>query len=137
MARGGARPGAGRPKGPPRIPQWRGDPNYLELEAIAQNNSLEILQVVLDIALNGENENARLAACSTILDRAWGKARQSHKHQHHMHHEGVIGHMEVGGQVDLRRLSDDELRDLELLLDRATVPATIEATVSRRPAIIS
>jgi hypothetical protein len=49
MARGGARPGAGRPKGPPRIPQWKGDPNFLELEAVAQKNSIEVMQIVLNL----------------------------------------------------------------------------------------
>jgi hypothetical protein len=68
----------------------------------------------------------RLAACNIILDRAWGKPRQSHKHQHRVQH-GAITHVEVAGQVDLRRLSDDELQDFERLLDRATVPAAIEA----------
>ena len=36
------------------------------------------LRSLCGIALNGENEAARVAACVHILDRGWGKAAQTH-----------------------------------------------------------
>jgi hypothetical protein len=136
-SRGGKRPGAGRPKGSgQRIPPWKGDPTYKGLEALAQEASPEAMQTIIWLSQNADNPNCRLAACNTILDRAWGKARQSHKHQHSVEQrDRPITDIEFVGQVDLRRLTDDELRDFQRLLDRATVPPPIEAQVTPTPAL--
>jgi len=74
----------------------------------------------MTIALNSNSDSARVSACNIILDRAWGKARQS-KHQHHVQHEQAITHVDLAGQVDLRRLSNDELREFELSNLRAAI----------------
>ena len=129
---GGKRTGAGRPKGQTRIPPWKGHPTYKALEEAAQKFSPKVMDIIFHIAQKGKTDTARLAACGIILDLAWGKPRQSHKHQHSVQNEQAITHVDLAGQVDLRRLTNDELRDFEQLLDRATVPATIEAGVIAR-----
>jgi hypothetical protein len=126
-SRGGKRPGAGRPKGSgQRMPPWKGDPTYKGLEALAQEASLEAMQTIIWLSQRADNQNCRLAACNTILDRAWGKARQSHKHSVEPK-DRPITEVDIVGQVDLRRLTNDELREFGRLLDRATVPPPIEA----------
>jgi len=68
--RGGARPGAGRVKGRP-------NKVTRELRGAAQQYSEDALKTLHNICQTGESESARVAAASAILDRAYGKPKQS------------------------------------------------------------
>lgn len=71
--RGGARPGAGRPKG-------RKSSKTLEIEAKAKLYAGDALQALVDVAQNSENDSARVSAAQAILDRGYGKPRQALEH---------------------------------------------------------
>ncbi len=71
--RGGARPGAGRPKGGKNAAT-------LELEALAKECAPAAMATLKIIALKGKSESARVAACQAILDRGYGKPRQALEH---------------------------------------------------------
>lgn len=43
---------------------------------LAKKESPEAFKRIIQIAKNGEEERTRLAANTTILDRAWGKPKQ-------------------------------------------------------------
>lgn len=69
--RGGARPGAGRKKGV--VSQAK-----RELAEMAKDHAETALQVLVDVATSkAAPEAARVSAASAILDRAYGKPRQS------------------------------------------------------------
>jgi len=68
--RGGARTGAGRKKG--SINKATAD-----IREAAQQYTEQALTVLVEIAMNGESEAARVAAANSILDRAHGKPRQA------------------------------------------------------------
>ena len=69
--RGGARPGAGRKKG--EISQAKKD-----LAAEAKKHAGAALQVLASVAQNSKAPAAaRVSAATAILDRAYGKPRQS------------------------------------------------------------
>src|SRR5689334_14270107 len=51
----------GRPKG------------YGEIRDLARQHTDLALRTLTEIAANGENESARVAAANAILDRGWGK----------------------------------------------------------------
>jgi hypothetical protein len=74
MAKGGKRPGAGRPKG-------RKDKATIEqkgtLEELARAHTATALGALVSIAEGGESESARVAAANALLDRAYGKPRQA------------------------------------------------------------
>lgn len=71
MARGGARPGAGRKKG--QVSQAKRD-----LAEMAKEHAEAALKVLVTVANSaGESASARVSAASAILDRAYGKPRQS------------------------------------------------------------
>lgn len=70
---GGARPGAGRPKG-------RKNNATLEIEAKAKKYAGDALKALRDVAKNSENDSARVAAACAILDRAHGRPRQALEH---------------------------------------------------------
>ena len=67
---GGARPGAGRPKG--AVNRATAD-----IRAAAQVYTEDALATLAQIMKAGESEAARVAAANTILDRGFGKPRQS------------------------------------------------------------
>jgi hypothetical protein len=127
--RGGKRQGAGRPKGSThKVPPWKGQHSFKALEEAAQKASARAIEIVCHIMENGKSDATRLSACSIIIERAWGKPKQSHQHKHSVEQKDKpITEVDIVGQVDLRRLSNDELREFERLLDRATVPPPIEA----------
>jgi hypothetical protein len=75
------------------------------LSDLARAHTSTALGVLVDIAKKGESESARVAAANSILDRAYGKARQSHEHSGP--NGGPIP------TVDLTKLSGDELAQLE------------------------
>lgn len=70
MARGGKRDGAGRPEG--ALNKATAD-----IKAMAQEFGPMALQVLCNIAQSGESESAKVAASNAILDRAYGKPKQS------------------------------------------------------------
>jgi len=67
---GGARPGAGRPKG--SLNKATAD-----IKAAAQAYTEDALATLAKIMKSGESEAARVAAANSILDRGFGKPRQS------------------------------------------------------------
>lgn len=68
--RGGARPGAGRPKGVP-------NKATREIREIAQEYTDKAIRALADIVENGESEAARVSAANALLDRGYGKPAQS------------------------------------------------------------
>lgn len=70
MARGGARPGAGRKPGVPnRV--------TADIKALAQSYGAEAVEELVRILRKSENDNARIAAIKELFDRGYGKAAQS------------------------------------------------------------
>lgn len=70
MARGGARPGAGRKPGVPnRV--------TADIKALAQSYGAEAVKELVRILRKSENDNARIAAIKELFDRGYGKAAQS------------------------------------------------------------
>lgn len=77
MARGGKRPGAGRPKG------RRDTATIIQkatLEELARSHTEDALNALVSIAKGGESEAARVSAATAILDRGYGRARQAIEH---------------------------------------------------------
>lgn len=74
MARGGKRPGAGRPKG---AVQKGTSLDKFNMVLRSQEYSAEMLDVLVDLARNSNSESTRLSAATQILDRAHGKPGQS------------------------------------------------------------
>jgi hypothetical protein len=48
-----------------------------EMQALARSHSVEAIERAVEIMRTGKSETIRLMAISMILDRAWGKPRQS------------------------------------------------------------
>lgn len=71
MARGGARPGAGRKAGIP-------NKSNQDVKALIQANvdMVQIIKGLAQIAVQGDSDAARVAASRELLDRAFGKATQ-------------------------------------------------------------
>ena len=80
------------------------------------------LRSLCGIALNGENEAARVAACVHILDRGWGKAAQTHTGEDG---EGAI-------QVVIRHIVE-AARDATLLPAAPRDDAKVLTLVPRKP----
>ena len=71
MNHGGRREGAGRPQGSTnRATKEQG----ARLSELARLHTEMALDTLVDIASNGKNENARIAAATAILDRGYGRA---------------------------------------------------------------
>ena len=71
MAHGGARRGAGRPKG--RVTQAKRD-----LMDMAKDHGETALAVLVEIATNAAaSEGARVSAANALLDRGYGKPTQT------------------------------------------------------------
>lgn len=73
MAHGGKREGAGRKKGIP-------NKATLEIRTIAQKYTEQAVAKIVDLMLNAESEQVRLAAAKELVDRGHGKAPQSVEH---------------------------------------------------------
>lgn len=69
MARGGARPNAGRPKGQP-------NKATADIKALARQYVPEAVVELARLAREADSEQARVSAIKEILDRAYGKATQ-------------------------------------------------------------
>lgn len=74
---GGKRLGAGRPKG--RRNKATAELK-LSLEELARGFTTDALETLVRIATKGGSEAAQVAAASAILDRGYGKPRQSLEH---------------------------------------------------------
>lgn len=70
---GGARPGAGRPKGSKdkATIEQRGT-----LAELARAHTDAALQTLVDVCMNGDSASARVTAATAILDRGYGKPAQ-------------------------------------------------------------
>lgn len=69
------------------------------------------LATIIEIMGNPDNNpTVRLDAAKIILDRAWGKPQQNLKAEVHTH-----------STVDLKKLSDKELDNLNVILGKATI----------------
>jgi hypothetical protein len=68
MSMGGARPGAGRPKGSP-------NKATAAVRALAQEYGPEAIKELARLAKGAESEAARVSACEKLLDRAYGKSQ--------------------------------------------------------------
>lgn len=102
--RGGKRPGAGRPKGVRNKLTRDAQKTITEL---AREQTDAALQALVSIAKEGESEAARVSAANSLLDRAYGKPSQSHE---------LSGPGGEPIELDLRKLSDEELSALERIL---------------------
>lgn len=69
-AKGGVRPGAGRPKGVP-------NKTTIELKGMAQEYTQQALQTLAHVMVNGESEQARVGAANALLDRGYGRPSQA------------------------------------------------------------
>lgn len=73
MARGGARPGAGRKRG--KVGKAK-----RELAEMAKEHAEAALLTLVEIAASDAAPSARVSAATAILDRAYGKPRQALEH---------------------------------------------------------
>jgi hypothetical protein len=69
MAKGGKRPGAGRPAGVP-------NKITADIKALAQVHAETAITELATILTTSENDQARIAAAKELLDRGFGKATQ-------------------------------------------------------------
>lgn len=65
-AKGGARPGAGRPKGSP-------DKVTRTLKELAREYTAEALEALVAVLKSSDSDAARVSAANAILDRGYGK----------------------------------------------------------------
>ena len=92
MAHGGARRGAGRPKG--RVTQAKRD-----LMDMAKDHGETALAVLVEIATNKQaSEGARVSAANALLDRGYGKPTQT-----------VDNKSSDGSMTPVVSLTDDQL----------------------------
>ncbi len=71
---GGSRKGAGRPAG---SKNRTGNEERLCLAQMARQHTRQAIEVLIDIALTGRTDAARVSAASAILDRGYGKPTAS------------------------------------------------------------
>ena len=90
-SRGGKREGAGRPKGRSNVATLE---HKATIEELARAHAPDAIKALVKIAKTGASESARVAAASSLLDRAYGKPRQAVEHS---------GGVEVTGGVDMPR----------------------------------
>jgi hypothetical protein len=72
--RGGKRPGAGRPKGSRDAATVE---QKATLEELARSHTETALNVLVSVAEGSESDSARVSAATALLDRGYGKPRQS------------------------------------------------------------
>ena len=80
MATRGAKPGERRGPGRKGIPNKATKEAKVALEELAKGHSEAALQALVHVATTGESEAARVSAAVAILDRGYGKPRQSVEH---------------------------------------------------------
>ena len=111
--RGGARPGAGRPKGSRSAAT---KDQIATISDMAKDHGKAALDALVQIATAGESEAARVSAANAILDRGFGKPAQT------IDNTSSDGTMTPVSPVNLSNLSDKELKQLERLTDKAANP---------------
>jgi hypothetical protein len=74
MPRGGKRPNSGRPKG--SIDRATAEAKGT-IEELARSHTETAINALVHVAMKSESDAARVSAASVILDRGYGKARQS------------------------------------------------------------
>jgi hypothetical protein len=99
--RGGKRPGAGRTKG---LLNRATKEHKATLSELARKHTATALKALVSIATKSESDSARVSAANALLDRAYGKPRQS------VEHSGTVG------TYDLTKVSNDDLARLEAIL---------------------
>ena len=67
---GGYRDGAGRPAG---AKNRASDEDKICLAQVAKEHTHQAIKVLVDVALNGRTDSARVTAACAILDRGYGK----------------------------------------------------------------
>ena len=77
MAGGGKRPGAGRKPGSPNKGKSL---EMQEIKELAKAHGPAVLERLAHLAQKAESEAASVAACNSLLDRAYGKAAQVQAH---------------------------------------------------------
>ena len=107
MAHGGARKGAGRKPG--KVSEAK-----RQIAEMAKDHGETALAVLVQVATQGESEAARVSAANAILDRGYGKPVQQ------VDNTSSDGTMTPKPAVNLTRLSEKELKELERLTDKAT-----------------
>jgi hypothetical protein len=80
---GGKRPGAGRRRGA-RIKKT------IEIAEAAKQHAGDAIAALIDVALNGRSESARVAAANALLDRGYGRPRQAIEHTGNVGASGVM-----------------------------------------------
>lgn len=71
---GGKRKGAGRPAGSRSRATFN---QKATLSELARDHTDVALSALVDIAMNGESESARVSAATALLDRGYGRPRQA------------------------------------------------------------
>jgi hypothetical protein len=72
--KGGARPGAGRPKG---VVNRATAAQKGTLEELARTHTETALNVLVQVAQASESDAARVSAATALLDRGYGRPRQA------------------------------------------------------------
>jgi hypothetical protein len=99
---GGARPGAGRPKGAktqPRVYEALRDEALdgavsdvdIDIAAMARGYGPMALGVLSAIASKSQSDTAKVAAANSLLDRGFGKPSQSHTLETKHDDQAVLG----------------------------------------------
>jgi hypothetical protein len=101
---------SGNPGGRPR--------RNAELTELARQHTAAALDALIKIAKTGKSESARVAAASCLLDRGWGKPRQSLEHTGSDGAPIQFGFKDI--PEDLSKLSDDELDALANKISNGT-----------------
>lgn len=104
----------GRKKGTPKTGGRRkGTPNKVTVavrEAALQHGPAAVAELAR-LMKEGQSEQVRIAACREMLDRAYGKARQSVEHTGH--DSGPIVVKQLSDKERMRRFAFFMLEDLE------------------------
>lgn len=93
--------------------------NYT-LSQLIQEHTLDILGWLLQVAEKGESESARVAACSELLDRGYGKPRQTHDLYGKIEHVHIDAREEIRSAIARIAARNDAGGDLRLLEQRIT-----------------
>ena len=72
VSHGGARMGAGRPAG---VPNKATREQGARLSELAKSYTDIAFSTLVDVAMNGSSDAARIAAANSILDRGYGKPK--------------------------------------------------------------
>lgn len=105
--RGGARLGAGRPKG-------SSNKVTHEVRELALKHGPAALRDLVKLSENAKNENVKLAALREVLDRAYGRPRQA---------------MEIG-QPDEQQLPLSRQQVVQEIMALLNLPATVDCQIA-------